>query len=252
MVWRAIAAAFVVLLAGCSGGALSERPETVTPAPVPDPAVGAAAVPGLTNDSVVSTDALARAHRNALANQSYNLTVRWETSAGAGRTRLDVEGERRYYYRSEQMDGAYSDRTFVDGTDRYDRHRRPLGVKYVHGQSVAARDRFGHLTGRLLRSFLPTGPARITPHPLGYELAVGRPPTGFERTDAYTARAVVGPEGFVYAFAVTYRNTAQNTTVHHRFRYTEVGTTTVERPAWVDERWPERRETATAATYDSS
>ncbi|MBX0323834.1 hypothetical protein EGH21_12415 [Halomicroarcula sp. F13] len=253
MRWRAVAVAAAFVVAGCSGFTAADRPETVTPAPVPAEPTGPAAVPGLTNDSVASADTLARAHRRALYQRSYTLTLQWTVGARDGRTRLAVESERRYHYRSEQRGGGYSDRTFVDGAVRYDRYRRPLGMKFVRGQSVPAHDRFGHVTGRLVRSFLPAGPAAVESHPDGYELVVRRAPDGFERVDRYVVRAVVAPSGLVRSFVVSYRNTERNATADHRFRYTDLGTTTVERPAWVRERWPDetRRGTATTTPYDS-
>lgn len=253
MGWRAIVVAAAFVVAGCSGFTATDGPGAVTPAPVPEQPTGPAAVPGLTNDSIASPDALARAHRRSLYDRSYTLTVRWTVGSREGITRLAVEDERRYRYRNEQMDGGYSDRTFVDGATRYNRYRRPLGVKFGRGQSAPARDRFGHVTARLVRSFLPAGPAAIEPHPDGYELVVRRAPDGFERVDRYVVRAVVAPSGFVRSFVVSYRNTERNATAYHRFRYTDVGETTVERPSWVRERWPEetRRGTATTTPYDS-
>ncbi|WP_254272136.1 hypothetical protein [Haloarcula marina] len=255
MDWRPLAVATLLLLTGCSGFTAGERTPTVTPAPVPEQPTGAAGIPGLTNDSIADPEALALAHRDLLANRSYTLGIQWRGGNRGRVTELAVESERRYRYRSERTTGGYSDRTFVDGPVRYSRARRPLGVQFSRAQSVPAHDRFGHVTGRLLESYLPVGSARINPHPGGYEIVAGRAPAGFYRTEEYAVRAVVTPPGFVRSFAVGYRDAAQNTTVSYRFRYTRVDETTVDRPGWVRDQWPnasvETADATTPSAYDN-
>ncbi|MBV0924987.1 hypothetical protein KTS45_12345 [Halomicroarcula limicola] len=248
---RPVALAALFVLAGCSGFAASDRTEAVTPAPVPDAEPGATGVPGLTNDSV-NPAILAQAHRNALDDQSYTLTVHWDASGREWETRLGVEDERRYRYLSTQTTGAYSDRLFVEGDVRYSRHRRPLGIQYRRNRSVPASERFGHHTGRLVETYLPTGPVAVRQLGGGYLVVADRAPATFDRVRNYTVRATVASSGWVRTFSVRYFDPYQDVSVRYRFEYSAIGETTVERPAWVEERWPDDfgRETATPAMSD--
>ncbi|WP_135304156.1 hypothetical protein [Haloarcula amylovorans] len=248
---RSVVLAALFVLAGCSGFAASERPETVTPAPVPDADPGATGVPGLANDSVNPT-LLAQAHRDALDNRSYTLTVNWTTDDREWETWLAVEDERRYRYLSTQTTGAYSDRLFVEGDVRYSRHRRPLGIQYRRNRSVPASERFGHHTGRLVETYLPAGPVAVRQLAGGYIVVADHAPATFDRVRNYTVRVTVTSSGWVRTFSVRYFDPYQDVSVRYRFEYSAIDETVVERPAWVEQRWPEdfQRETVTPVMSD--
>jgi len=237
---RVALVAFLTVLAGCTvTGGTAGAPEPVTPAPVPTADEGRVA-PGVTNDTVVDADALATAHERAVAGRAYTLTTVYAAGSHRTDTRIAVEEPWRYRYRSNTSIGGRDDRTFVDGRTRYSRYRRPLGVEYVRAEAVPADERFGAMTAHLVRTYLALGTADVSrlPDGTGYAVTITHSnPPGLDGRVGYAARAVVESSGFVRALSVTYRNRAGNTTVSHRYTYTNIGGTTVDRPGWVRAEW---------------
>lgn len=237
---RVALVALLAVLAGCTvTGGTTGAPETVTPAPVPT-ADGGRVAPGVTNDTVVDAAALAAAHERAATGRAYTLTTVYAAGSHRTYTRIAVEGSWRYRYRSNTSIGGRDDRTFVDGQTRYSRYRRPLGVEYVRAEAVPADERFGAMTAHLVRTYLGIGTADVQalPDGSGHVVTITHAdPPGLDGRVGYAARAVVDPSGFVRSLAVTYRNRAGNTTVSHRYTYTNLGGTTVDRPGWVRAEW---------------
>lgn len=260
MALRVAAVAVCLVLAGC--GALGGSPQTpterVTPAPVPEatPGVeGRQLVPGLRSGGITSAETLAGAHRAAVANRSYTLLGRWSGESRARETRLVVESEYRYRYESESSDGRYEDQSFVAGSTRYTRQRRPLGVRYSTDDSVAASAQSDYLTEAAIEQYFTDRSGRVsvvdTTGGRRYEVVTEEVPPGIDSVTDYRAEAIVRPDGFVTQFRVAYRDPTTNTTVRYAFTYSRIGGTTVERPDWVERQWPEESATRTRGPYDS-
>jgi len=247
MALRVAAVVLCLVLAGCGalGSTQSTPTERVTPAPVPEetPRVdGRVLVPGLRSGGITSAETLASAHRAAVANHSYTLVGRWTGASRSRETRLAVESEHRYRYRSQSSDGRYEDQSFVDGPTRYTRQRRPLGVRYSTDESVAASVQADYLTGTAIERYLTDRSGRVsvvdTTGGRRYEVVTTAVPPELDGVADYRVTATVRPDGFVTQFSVSYRDTSTETTVDYAFVYSSVGETTVERPAWVDQQWP--------------
>jgi hypothetical protein len=244
-----------VVLAGCSGFVQQDSPETVTPAAVPTD--GAGYPPGVADDAVVPST-LASAHERALATSNYTLAARqWVTDRNgtvlrrsnhtrhvaandttyAGRfhqsgTELNVFTSRIDYWTNGTIVAAqYDERAdrphrvqwavrdegpISDLTER----RTVLGVAEAVDLSVADRVDGGVvLVGTRLRN-----PDRlVTP------LFVSDPRN-------VSVRLRVSHDGIVEALALAYdaERSGQRVRVTHDIRVTEIGSTTVVRPDWVE------------------
>ncbi|WP_226022532.1 DUF7537 family lipoprotein [Halomicrobium salinisoli] len=256
MVWRATLIALAVLLAGCGtvfGPSESRATETVTPAPVPDPATRnpeSAVAPGLTGRSVADADRLARAHLAAVANRSYawteRRTVAWpeQNRSLVDRSRLLVESERRYRYETRSQWSRVDAAEYADGRYLYSRARGAGGVRYRRVPATDATERFGGGAAASIRRYLAVENATVTAVRVGGERryrVVGRAESipALGSVENYTVRATVAPDGFVQTLhaAYTAADGDERRRVSYRFRYTNVGTTSVSPPAWVDREW---------------
>ena len=244
MDWRPVALVLAVTLAGCGAivgggpGPDSETaPPTLTPAPIPEvTATPAPLPPGVTGDHVGDPEMLFAAHQSFLEGKSYTLRTRVRIGETSVRRLIRQETPDRYYTHDAQpgprgnvtqfaASGSTYVRSAFAGVVRYDRLDavQPPNSQTVE-QSVAF---FGPEAVVVARTTVDGRPAfEISGENLDYPDAPG--------LRNYTLRAVVEPSGFVRALDVSYVRTEDGTTVEHSFVYTDVGTTTVERPAWVD------------------
>lgn len=242
---RPVALAMVVLLAGCGsvvGG--GDRPatdtaETLTPAPVPEvTATPVPLPPGLTEGGVADADRLVDTHRSTLQDASYTLRVRLRVDEDLYTRLIRVETPTRYY-QHDVIGGTRGNVTqFATGPNVYTRSAF-LGVtRYDRLDNAYPPE---SRTVRLSRLFLEVGTAVV------FETTVdGRP--AFVVRGTYPAhpetdrlrnvslRAVVEPTGLIRSLNVSYvRMGARGPeNITRSFAYSEVGTTTVERPDWVD------------------
>ncbi|WP_276272705.1 hypothetical protein [Haloarcula litorea] len=230
---RAVTVVACLLLAGCGGFAAGDR-ATVTPAPVPETRTVA---PGVTTDGVVSPTALASAHEAALADTTYTLTLVERVGDRERRFALRVGRDGRFRYRGERFGERYSQTVFSDGRAEYRREQRPLGVRYEYEGPTDGTDGFGRITGRLIEAYLPTGPAQVGEREGGVAVTVARPPADAAGLENYTVGLSVTPAGLVRSFTLAFRDETRDVSISYRFRYSAVGETSVERPAWVDEQW---------------
>ena len=242
-----LAVAAVLVTAGCTAlGSQSADPAVVTPAPVPEQTPdedGRPLVPGVATERVVNADALAAAHVAQVRNRSYTLAIDWAAAGQERESLLRVESERRYRYRSETGTGGYGDQSFVEGETRFSRHERPLGVEFVRGDSIPARERVSGVTQRLVRNFLGVGNSTVSVRgdDTGryYLIRTSHPnPPSLNDVRGFQARARVDPSGLVRSMELGFRNPSQNTTIRYSFEYTALDETTVTRPTWVEQVWP--------------
>lgn len=262
-VHRAPAVLLVVLLAtaGCSAplGPATEAPDrsTLTPVSVPETtertAVASEVAPGVTADGVRSPDRLGTAHARVLAGTSYtaNRTVIRRDREGAvvGRTRTVVrvsadpgrfryelelrEGERRRVERYGDGERVYERETTTNGT-------RAAVVRGPDGEPLDPRTvSFGDASNRrgIVQLFVRF-PFQVTDSVMRngttyYRLATSEP-RALPPARNITATALVSERGLVRNYTITYRvqRGEQPTTVRVESRFTDVGATTVEPPAW--------------------
>lgn len=244
MDWRLVAVALAVTLAGCAT-VLDDpsRTETVTPAPVSTPAdgssTGSSLPPGVTGTGVADPRALLDAHRRAIEDRSYTLRV-CVTSGGQRAERLlRFESPERYYHRDTEAGSAGTRTAFADGTRLYVRTNRSGSVRYDAGNATAGPST---PTTRLLKTFLQVDNATVSKTRLnagvGYEIRAtyDAHPTVAEFRN-YSVLAVVTPEGRLQSVTASYTRTTGGldpVDVFYSFQYTEVGSTTVTRPTWVE------------------
>jgi hypothetical protein len=257
-----------VTLAGCSGVTGVGGPtETVTPAPVatppPTPAPMETLPPGVTGSGVENVDELVDAHRDALVNRSYAWHDRYVRNGSNpdGGDDLDVshllhvENETTFLYatnhRTVWRDGRqrhlgnyteYADPTGqyvrvenIDSGTQYRRSQRIADGSTGSDRPAAAVDRFldvrdGSVTltrsdGRRYYRIRGENPTFVTAQPI----------------HNYTVTALVRPDGLVRTLTVSYSigRPGRLETVRYHFEYQRVGTTTVDRPAWVTAQWGE-------------
>lgn len=243
--------------AGCSalvdpGG--NER-TTVTPAPVPtaQPSVtGPEYPPGVTQDGLHSVSRLSVVHREALENTSYTLRERYRVFSADGNgsesvrraATIAVASPTRYRDELVRMRtdangtvARFEQSTYADGSRWYER-RDDGTVEYQHGTLQFTRDKFAARTAFYLGRYGVVDRSETT--------AVVRNGTRFyrirgtggevpstERLEQYRVELLVAPDGLVRRFEVQYRTEAD--IVSYRFRYENVGETTVSRPSWLGE-----------------
>jgi len=245
---RTFAVVVVVVLAGCGSMAADPEPKptrTLSPAPVPETATPAASPlpPGLSGGGIADIDALVRAHVDALDGRSFTLRVRERHDDLAGFRVLRVESADRYYFHDAAVTVAGNRTAFVDGEYRYSRSTRE-GVQYELGPSVNRSTAYGWLVDLPIRTPLSVGNASVSETRVAgerrYEVSIDRAVhPRFDSFRNYSVRATVGPDGFVSRLTVSYVRVGQEgrTNVTRRVRYSDVGTTTVDRPTWVERRW---------------
>lgn len=248
MALRTLAVVVVVVLAGCGSMAADPDPEptrTLSPAPVPETATPAASPlpPGLSGGGIADVDALVRAHVDALDGRSFTLRVRERHDDLTGFRVLRVESADRYYFHDATVSVAGNRTAFVDGEHRYSRSTRE-GLQYDLGPAVNRSAAYGWLVALPVRTPLSVGNASVYETRVGderrYEVRIDRAVhPRFESFRNYSVRATVHPDGFVSRLTVSYVRVGGNgrTNVTRRVRYSNVGTTTVDRPTWVERRW---------------
>ncbi len=253
----AVLLACLVVLAGCNGlaadGGDASMPD-VTPAEVPRDLHGGSVAPGLTRQEVVDGTALLDAHRDLTANvsltiqdtsretlangtvvQGYETTTRY----GANRSRFVTEARLTGLEHSggQRLDryGAWSNGTVtyihrvLDGTTRY--RREP-------GRVGAVTDYRLRQLEELLAEFSVTSVRELGERAGHDAYAV----TGASRVSDdrdQRVRLVVDERGLVREFRTEvtredYRERDRNVTVVRTTRYEAIGSTTVERPDWLD------------------
>ena len=176
------------------------------------------------------------AHTDYIRGRSYTLHVRVEVDTGSSERLFRVETPTRYY-RHDRLPGRNFTR-YADGERVY--VRSAIGGNDLYASSVEP-DRPSAPTIRLSKAFLQLDDVRVAETlvdgQLHYEL------TGFypvhpavDSLHNVTIRAVLGPQGFIRSLNTSYVATGGNreTNVTRSFAYTDVDSTTVERPDWVD------------------
>lgn len=264
MRWLSTAAVVVLLsIAGCSSfvGADTANRGTVTPAPVPTAAESDTAAtpdppPGVTTERLDNVALLSAAHRQAINGTSYTLNERYnefatgrnDTSSVRRTETVAVESPTRY--RDEMVrlrtdsNGTverYEQSTYADGTNWYERRdngtvERQRGTVQFGGDKYAYRTRFYlnryAVVNRSTTTVIATNDSRV------YRIrgSGGEIPTT-ERLEEFRVELLVEPDGLVRRFDVWYRT--EDRRVEYSFWYEDIGETTAERPAWLDESTPE-------------
>jgi hypothetical protein len=268
MDWRVLGVVALVFLAGCSlasgGPQTAAERATLTPAPVPtatptpaDPVPDVA--PGLSTTGVTDTDALVVAHVAAARETSWV----WRERRRVNRSRASVTSNSttgqlvRFagpstYYRWTEVQSARTGQDlqfredyqqYADGRVLYETWNSIVENDVVYRRlDTPAVDRsfVGFATGSI-RQYLSLESARVSRLDVGerphYEVVGTR--SRLPRYGAvadYRVRAVVRSDGLVRRLNVTYTVERGNRRldVRYGFSYRGVGTTTVERPDWVE------------------
>jgi hypothetical protein len=283
--WRAVAVVVLAVTAGCN--AFGPTPDvgadapaaTVTPVPVDSPTPNASArsttlapralPPGVSQNGSVAVDSLAFAHRDAVADRSYTLRIRYNvTTLDSQRDALEVRvnstardaharsferydrtirvaNETRYLDVKDSTDQTR--RTFVDSDGTHVRVERPnQTVGYRHANTPVEAGYFTFLVTDWLRTHLSLSSAQVTSVDRGgerlYRLYTTEPPRGLRAADQsvgnVSVTAYVAPTGLVRGFYAEYDQHVDG--VHRRVRlrvtYRTVGETTVTEPDWVRDR----------------
>lgn len=269
--WPLVAVTLLVVLAGCSAFAPAperQATETVTPAPVPtvsgDAAPTATATltdrPELAQFAGVSArqgldvETLLAAHVETLSTRSY--TVEWtrRTVGGSGpvarefQRRVEVADDDTYLRRAEGGRGAVVTTTYVGADGAYERvvedgnaSVTPVTVR----DTDPAREQFARLVAFEMSAFFGAGYEDLDVverdgRAYARVFTTRPPPQLGEIYDAYTLRnfsatAWVAPEGYVQAVHYEFDLVGfeDSLAVEWRYAYTDLGATSVDRPAWV-------------------
>jgi len=245
MDWRPLALAAVVVLAGCGavldeGGSGAGTPTpTLTPAPVPEvTATPVALPPGMTGDRVTNPDRLLAAHRSVLDGVSYTLRLRVGVGDAVSTRVIRLESPSRFFTH-DVMSGPRGNVTqFASGPVVYARMEYAGVTQYAEFDNDYPPD---SQTVQLTRLFFRVGDVAV------YRTTVDGDPAfavagsypvhpEAERLRNYTVRAVVEPSGLVRSLNVSYVRAEgpSRTNVTRSFTYSDVGSTEVEAPVWVD------------------
>ena len=263
--YRALAVAVLLVVAGCNAptGDSSTDAATVTPVAVPEttatPRHPGRLAPGVTDEGVVDPGRLVRTHEARLSATTYTVNqtlvrrddngtvrsryvTRARFAAEPGRFRAVVrQADRengtlvvRYDERFGDGDRAYAAEDTGNGTE-YRLMRYPGGgprdPEGVYFRNLTNRDAIGRLF--TLADTEPVG--TFTEDGTRFVRLRSPEPTAIPPLRNVTLTATVSERGVVRSYRVEYdvtRDGAVATTV--AVSYTGVGTTTVERPAWVD------------------
>ena len=260
---RALAVAALLVVAGCNVPASDPAPDTatVTPAPVPESTATGPEVfaPGVTGDGVTTPTRLARAHARTLEATSYTvnqtlvqrfdngtLRSRYVTHARFApeqgrfraslqqvdreegdrvrrRTRRFGDGERAYVANTEANDTTYRLLRYPDGEPR------PPSSVYVRNltNSGTIERLFTLVDTRTVGTFTENGTR--------YARVRSSEPAALPPLQNVTLVATISERGVVAQYRVEYdvvRTGRVEATIV--VSYTDLGTTTVDRPAWVD------------------
>jgi hypothetical protein len=246
MNWRGVAVALAVLVAGCGSvvggaGGPGERgadtpAPTLTPAPVPEVTETPVTLPpGVTGDRVTDATALYEAHTAYIRGRSYTLHVSVDVDTGSSERLFRVETPTRYY-RRDLLPGRNFTR-YADGERVY--VRTAIGGNELFASSDDVDSPTAH-TIRLSKAFLQLDDVRVAETlvdgRLHYELTGSYPVhPAVDSLHNVTIRAVLGPQGFIRSLNTSYVavTAGSRTNVTRSFAYSDVDSTTVERPAWV-------------------
>lgn len=257
---RLVAVLTAVLLAGCGGMATSDGgTETLTPAPVPEPADATTETgtlpPGVTGNGVANVDRLTAAHQRATADQSYTLTTERSTSRETANETLDtrqvvrVVNESTYAYWTnervvwDESRARYFDNysEFQDPDGRYVRYTELDGeTRQRQSGSTAPRPELDREATVAIERFLTIDNATVSVRrddgERHYELRGEQRTFVTERPIRnVSVSAVIRHDGLVRSLSVQYwrGNSDWGEFVRYSFAYERLGTTTVEKPAWV-------------------
>jgi len=252
MDWRGVAVVLAVVVAGCGsyvGGPGEQGADTPAPTltPVPVPEVTETPVtlpPGVTGDRVTDATALYEAHTDYIEGRSYTLHVSVDVDSGSSERLFRVETPTRYY-RHDLLPGRNFTR-YADGERVY--VRTTIGDNELFASSDDVDRPTAH-TVRLSKAFLQLDEVRVAKTlvdgELHYELTGSYPVhPAVDSLQDVRLRAVLGPQGFVRSLNASYVavSAGSRTNVTRSFAYTDVDSTTVERPAWVDREFNETAE----------
>lgn len=261
--------ALLLVLAGCGatgldrGGTPRER---LTPVSVPDgdrPSVAPTVAPGVSDAGVYDAFALANAHQNALRNRSYVRMTSTTLADGNGtlrdssrRLRVTAQG---VPYRLS-VSSVSADRypvsavfpdlgLYYDGDTAFYRVQRDGNVSYRRDTTVPITGPITDRTGRdrligLVTAFewrverVEIGLAtryRLRSTNLTARSSLSMPTLLSNPRDA-EMRVLLGPDGRVYRYRLTYLADYRNGTasVTRSARWLDAGETTVSEPAWLD------------------
>jgi hypothetical protein len=253
-------ATLLLALSGCATFGPPPAPTaTVTPAPVPNgtTAGGGATefAPGVTEDGVVDAPRLATAHARTLGRESFsvNQTIveRFTNGTTVSRyvTRGRFAGADRSVVRLDQRDRENGRikrrlvRRYNDGQRLYrevteDGGSRTDELPFDNSSSGGYRATLTN-QGPIAQVFglvETTTDGRFTENGTRYVRIVTDEPASVPPLRNVTVTAVVSERGVVRSYRVTYftvRNSRQ-TAVTVSLSYSDIGTTAVSRPAWVD------------------
>ncbi|WP_049902751.1 DUF7537 family lipoprotein [Halococcus agarilyticus] len=262
-----------VVLAGCNGlviGGEGTPERTLTPAAVPTdeptPTPRPDLAPGLTGDGVADPFTLGNAHASVLAGTSYTLHENVSTvyrsgmiySSGAVEARITADEGRYSVIQTGSLtsasfpvieerfwsngDRTLSVRTSTDGT-AYEIARGgddgPLPLRQVMADDPTNSERiatlFGAMETRVVDRTVRNGTRlyRVRGSDLTSTFALD---DEWENPHNAVLVAFVDPRGFVHEYRLRYVASLDGDPVRvsRRVRYTDVGSTTIERPPWYE------------------
>lgn len=250
--YRVLALALLLLLTGCGAPAAPDKSSTVTPAPVPEKTQNPLP-PGVDERGVYDPERLVDAHADALANTSYTaqvtsvLRVRGEFRSRYARVIRLSAGEKRVHYVLNKTDRRNDtarvrhieryiegERLYVavsEGNDTTYRMQEITRSRSFLAASTGNRQGFGRLLGRLRPTLTDAQTENGTTL---YRLVAG--PSDIRPLQNVTFVALVDRRGIVHEYTVTYgvRRDGEPVQVQVDVAFTDIGTTTVRRPGWVD------------------
>lgn len=260
--WRLLAVGLLVLAAGCNGATGPSATETPTVTPAPVPAQDRGFSPGVTAGGM-NTSAVLAAHERQLRNRSYTLrtalTVQ-NRSTGAtvwrevtvARVGADSTPVIHTTNLSEPraFDGLVSAQLYYDGTTTtrrsvyangsvgFDRFDRQTSVN-IRNVGLLRRTIFQLENVRVRRG---TGDHTVVSGTLPFPRVLPRPPN-VRATGAATLSLTITSDGLIDRIVYGYDAGSRDGPARVRFstRITDLGSTTVERPEWLDETTTEGR-----------
>jgi len=261
--WRTALIAACVLAAGCStptgvwSSPAADPTATLTPAPVPDtPVMSRAPVPGVAPNGSIDPRRLASAHAAVVDDRTYTWEFRMiRTDPQRGEPVVDATrrvrvGPAATLVEDEGFADYPSNQTvYLTDSAEY-RQFRGIETSYIRNVSRENRDyvfapsmlRFNlREEGYRLRSVERGGRSYLRIHyPVSNE-------TAGNATGGYSSTATVTRAGFVRTLSIEYTD-LRGHRVSLRYRYTEVGETTVSEPAWVATLRARANDTAATST----
>lgn len=257
---RPVVVAALLVLAGCGGLSFgagdgpATPPETLTPVPVSSPGATSTPIerpPGVSLVGIVDARRLREAHEAFLAGRSYRFTLDYDLT---GPDRSGPPYEQGFRRRAVVEPGRFLVWQTDDG--------RPVNQSlFVNESGGYLRVVEGNVTrsetlarpgpsedyvpsGQIIQRFLAGMAPNVTRIERGgrtyYRLydSTGLPPALEQQAAViynYSVTAYVTPEGFVRSMTVTFERSwdVGQEHVSIRFYYEAVGSTSVERPAWV-------------------